>query len=75
MTDSRFNGYIERFGDESWELDALEPQVIAALIRDNIEPLIDQELWSEVLRHEEAASDTMNAVAAAWDEVSGRYST
>lgn len=33
-TDSRFAGYIREYGDESWELDALEPQVLAQLVRD-----------------------------------------
>jgi len=41
MTDSRFEGYIAEYGDESWELDALEPAVLTALIQDNIKPLID----------------------------------
>lgn len=28
LTDSRYKAYIERYGDESWELDALNPTVI-----------------------------------------------
>ena len=33
VTDSRAEGYIAEFGTESWELDALEPTVLAALIQ------------------------------------------
>ena len=31
-TDSRFSGYQKKYGDSSWELDALEPQVIVDCI-------------------------------------------
>lgn len=44
-TDSRFAGYTSIYGDESWELDALEPNVLVSLIRDEIRPLIDAEKW------------------------------
>jgi hypothetical protein len=36
LTDSRAEGYVSNFGMECWELDALEPSVIVALIREAI---------------------------------------
>lgn len=48
ITDSRSTGYIAQFGNESWELDALEPAVIGGLIRDAITALIDDEKWNQV---------------------------
>lgn len=36
VTDSRAVGYIAEFGEDSWELDALEPRVIADLIEKQI---------------------------------------
>ncbi len=47
MTDSRFEGYLREHGDESWELDALEPQVIDSLIRQHVAEHRDEELWDE----------------------------
>lgn len=47
ITDSRAKNYILEHGDESWELDALEPSVIADLIREEIEALIDPIGWDE----------------------------
>lgn len=41
VTDARFGAYAEQYGDECWELDALQPQVITDLIRDNIRRLLD----------------------------------
>ena len=34
VTDTRAKAYIAEFGNESWELDALEPRVIADLIQE-----------------------------------------
>jgi hypothetical protein len=44
-TDCRYEGYAAKFGEESWELDALAPEFIRNLIGDNISSLIDNELW------------------------------
>lgn len=55
LTDSRATGYIDRFGDESWELDALDPKVIDKLISDAIEALIDPDPWEEEQAREKAA--------------------
>lgn len=44
-TDSRFAEYMANYGDESWELDALEPSYITALVEGNVTKLIDQKLW------------------------------
>jgi len=54
LTDSRAEKYIEEFGKSSWELDALDPKVIAALIKDNIESEIDFDLWDAAVAAEEA---------------------
>jgi hypothetical protein len=48
-TDSRYESYIEQFGNDSWELDALEPNVIENLIKSNIKKYINQEKWKETI--------------------------
>jgi hypothetical protein len=45
ITDSRARAYIRRHGQSSWELDALEPSVLDALIRRQIVPFIDDAKW------------------------------
>lgn len=47
ITDSRAKGYMETYGDDSWELDALEPTKLADLAKVEIESVIDYELWEE----------------------------
>lgn len=45
LTDSRSDSYVRRFGNSSWELDAIEPRHLAQLVRDAVGPLIDEDLW------------------------------
>ena len=47
VTDSRAPDYVSKYGIFSWELDALEPRDIVDLIRNNVSPLCDQNLWDE----------------------------
>lgn len=72
-TDSRYQGYIEEFGRESWELDALEPKVIAELIRAAITPLIDEVEWKATQARIESQRGLLRAVASHWDEASRPY--
>lgn len=44
VTDSRAAAYIEEFGHECWELDALEPRILDRLIQDTIDGLVDPDL-------------------------------
>jgi hypothetical protein len=46
-TDARYGAYRDRFGDECWELDALEPQVISDLILTEFNKLVDADKWKE----------------------------
>lgn len=45
VTDSRFQGYSEIYGDESWELDALSPSVTNNLLSEKIQEHIDTAFW------------------------------
>lgn len=47
LTDSRCAGYMETHGDESWELDALEPKIIVELVQDRISEVLDLDAWDE----------------------------
>ena len=68
-TDSRYEGYLSRYGEESWELDALNPDVIAALIRSHVEPLIVQDRWEAVAAREAREREALQKAADNWSEV------
>jgi hypothetical protein len=51
-TDTRFAGYSKQYGESSWELDALDPTVVAEVIRVEVQSLIDVEAWDSALAEE-----------------------
>jgi len=53
LTDSRAEKYIDEFGMSSWELDALEPSVLAKLVKETIEEFRDPEIWNKIVKREE----------------------
>jgi len=62
-TDSRFGRYRDEFGDESWELDALEPKVLAALITKHVDALRDDEKYGAQEEREAAMKLTLEKAA------------
>ncbi len=66
-TDSRFRNYLDRYGDESWELDALDPNTLVALIRKTVKEYIDGSTWEEEMRDEERERNKLLEVAENWD--------
>ena len=62
-TDSRFADYAKRFGGQSWELDALEPNVLVTLIRNTVNVGLDQTAWQEELTIESQERDQIVTLA------------
>lgn len=65
-TDSRFRDYQEKFGEESWELDALTPEYLTNLVNEQVLPFIDSEAW-------EARGAEILAVRARLEEVAENF--
>lgn len=70
-TDSRYAGYIAEFGGESWELDALEPRVIAGLIFAAIRKLIDRSAWKAKEQERDEGRRKLGVLSERWDELAG----
>jgi len=68
-TDARYQSYADRFGEESWELDALEPSVIVDLIREAVQDRIDWDAWEEALERQKTGRDQLGKVSRRWDNV------
>jgi hypothetical protein len=68
-TDARFAGYVDIYGDESWELDALEPNVIVDLVRRAVEAHTDADKMAA--RREEVEHERLELTAASnhWSDV------
>jgi hypothetical protein len=68
-TDSRFQSYRELYGEQSWELDALDPPTIDALIEDEIASVIDMETWNAHVASEDEHRALLARTADRWDDV------
>lgn len=68
-TDSRYADYRKRYGDESWELDALKPEMLIDLIENHIAGLLDFDLYEEKLAEEEAEQARAAQVGERWTEI------
>lgn len=69
MTDSRVEGYIDAYGTESWELDALDPSTLSALVEDHVLALRDEERWEAMEELEEEGQSLLRDASARWSEV------
>lgn len=66
VTDSRFEAYAREYGDDSWELDALEPTIIIDLIRDTIAGITDQDQLDADIAYQEQQRQAIQQTADAW---------
>ena len=65
-TDSRFEAYRAKFGESSWELDAIEPTQLANIVRDAVAGYRNEGLWS-------AAVERENTMIAELDRMAQEY--
>lgn len=70
LTDSRAGSYIENYGESSWELDALSPSQIAALIEDALADIRNDDMWDEAERQERVHKEQLQKAADLWPRIS-----
>lgn len=69
ITDSRAKEYIKRFGSTSWELDALEPQVMTEMIQSEIDKYIDERIWNEVANEQKDVEHLLSKLHSRWPDI------
>lgn len=69
LTDSRGANYVDLYGTESWELDALPPNVLVDLIQAAIEEHRDDVLWNAAVEREEHEREILTETSERWDDV------
>lgn len=69
LSDSRSTQYIAMYGDESWELDALEPRVLADLVRDAVTTIRDDDAWSDAEEEETTGRTQLGLIAERYTDV------
>ena len=68
LKDSRAMDYITLYGMESWELDALEPQVLDGMISGAIEQFMDLGLYERMVEREEGEREAIREAARLLEE-------
>lgn len=62
MSDARARAYVAKYGRQSWELDALPPNVLQALVRNAFDTLIDKAALAKVIAEEKRQRARIEAV-------------
>lgn len=57
ISDPRAKWYLENFGNKSWEVDALRPEVLEELIETNILKYLDVEKYNKIKEKEQEGKD------------------
>ena len=63
ITDPRATKYIEEYGNTSWEVDSLNPETLHSLVEENVEGLIDIDLFEESLEQEKKDIEKLKKLA------------
>jgi len=68
-TDSRYDSYIDEYGDKSWELDALDPRTITNLIHETVNEYTDKKARKVLLAKQAQHRQDLQSVADNWEEL------
>lgn len=68
ITDSRYKTYVQKFGDDSWELDALDPSKFRELIEGQLKNLRDDNQWAKDVAEKKKGTDRLLRISQEWDK-------
>ena len=66
--DPRFKWFTGRYGNQCWELDALDPNALRACVEDAIKQLIEPEAWERCERVNAAEKKNLEEFLVKWNE-------
>lgn len=69
VTDSRFEAYQQKYGDESWELDALDPRTLAGIIERAVSLFRDDATFQEAKAKESRAKGLLRKIRQNWPDI------
>ena len=69
LTDSRCGGYMSKYGDKSWELDALDPHTINALILEAAAKHTNQGRRNKLIARQETEKELLKSASDRWDDI------
>lgn len=69
LSDTRTDDYIAMYGEESWELDALSPEVITEVIEENVNSLTNKSKRQKLINLQEEHREKLEDIALHWEEL------
>jgi hypothetical protein len=63
LKDPRGNAYMKKYGNRSWEVDALDPLVLDHIVKDEIESVIDKSLYLDMIKKEDSKQGELHSIA------------
>jgi len=69
--DTRYLWFVRNYGDRCWELDALDPNALRALVRKAIRREIEPKAWKRCAVVEKAERESLRHVLDSWKGVDG----
>ena len=67
--DPRYGWFVKNFGDRCWELDAMDPRDLRSLVENEINVLIDRDLWQQQEVHQEREKKSIESLLRWWANV------
>lgn len=64
--DPRHDWFVERFGRQCWELDAMDPNDLRDRVRQSIVDLIEPEAWGRCYRNQQAEQKSLRVFLDSW---------
>lgn len=64
VTDSRASKYIARYGESSWELDAVSPEQLATIVRESVLSVRNDEIWAKAEAREKQERHSLAKVVS-----------
>ena len=71
VQDARYRSYVDEYGEDSWELDALTPEYLKELIENTVHPLINWDQWAATERRIERRQAVLQKMADEYDPDDG----
>jgi hypothetical protein len=64
--DPRYKWFVNRFGDQCWELDAMDPNILRAKVGKAIKAMIEPAAWRRCIKLQKAEEESLRLALDAW---------
>lgn len=69
VTDSRFDTYLAKYGEKSWELDAVSPEELVRIIEREIEKVVDVDQFNAQVKAEREGREVYERLSENWTDI------